>query len=46
MSDLRLIFDLILARLAWLAGEELLVKPMLRRFYHRADQALDDPDLK
>jgi hypothetical protein len=48
MNDLRLIFDLLLARLAWLAGEELIVKPFLRRKYNRLDQALGDrlPDLK
>jgi hypothetical protein len=48
MSDLRLILDLLLARLLWLAGEELIVKPFLRRKYERLDQALGDrlPDLK
>ncbi len=48
MSDLRLVLDLLLARLAWLAGEELIVKPFLRRKYDRLDQALGDrlPDIK
>jgi hypothetical protein len=48
MSDLRLVLDLLLARLAWLAGEELVVKPFLRRKYERLDQALKDrlPDLE
>jgi len=42
MSDLRLVLDLLLARLAWLAAEELVVKPFLRRKYERLDHALDD----
>jgi hypothetical protein len=42
MSDLRLIADILLARLAWIAGEELIVKPWLRRKYERLDQALGD----
>jgi|LakMenE01Jun11ns_1017448.scaffolds.fasta_scaffold9677996_2 hypothetical protein len=48
MSDLRLVLDLLLARLAWLAGEELVVKPFLRRKYNRLDQSLNDrpPDLE
>jgi hypothetical protein len=48
MSDLRLVLDLLLARLAWLAGEELIVKPFLRRKYDRLDEALGDrlPDIK
>jgi hypothetical protein len=48
MSDLRLVADLLLARLAWLAGEELIVKPFLRRRYQRLDEALKDrlPDLE
>jgi hypothetical protein len=48
MSDLRLVLDLLLARLAWLAGEELVVKPFLRRRYQRLDEALNDrlPDLE
>jgi hypothetical protein len=47
MSDLRLIADILLARLAWIAGEELIVKPWLRRKYERLDQALGDklPDI-
>ena len=40
MSDLRLIADILLARLAWIAGEELIVKPWLKRKYERLDQAL------
>lgn len=48
MSDLRLVLDLLLARLAWMAGEELILKPFLRRRYQRLDEALDDrlPDLE
>lgn len=48
MSDLRLVLDLLLARLAWLAAEELVVKPFLRRRYQRVDAALNDrlPDLE
>jgi hypothetical protein len=42
MSDLRLIADILLARLAWIAGEELIVKPWLKRKYERLDQALGD----
>ena len=45
--DLRLILDLLLARLVWLAAAELVFKPMFTRLYRRADQALGDrlPDL-
>jgi hypothetical protein len=48
ISDLRLIADLLLARLAWVAADELVIKPFLRRKYNRLDQALGDrlPDLK
>jgi hypothetical protein len=47
MSDLRLIGDILLARLAWIAAEELLVKPWMRRRYQQVDQALGDklPDI-
>jgi hypothetical protein len=47
MSDLRLIADILLARLAWIAGEELIVKPWLRRRYAGVDKALGDklPDI-
>jgi hypothetical protein len=45
--DLRLILDLLLARLVWLAAAELVFKPLFTRLYRRADQALGDrlPDL-
>jgi hypothetical protein len=48
MSDLRLVVDLLVARLLWLTGEELILKPFLRRKYERLDQALGDrlPDIK
>jgi hypothetical protein len=47
MTDLRLIADIMLARLAWIAAEELIVKPWLKRKYDRLDQALGDklPDI-
>ena len=47
-SDFRLIADLLLARLAWLAVAELIFKPVFFRLYRSADQALNDrlPDLK
>lgn len=47
MSDLHLIFDVIVARLAWMAAEELIVKPWLKRKYERLDKALGDklPDI-
>jgi hypothetical protein len=48
MSDLRVVADLLLARLAWLAAEELVVKPFLRRKYERLDEATGGrlPDLE
>lgn len=47
-SDFRLIADLLLARLAWLAVAELIFKPVFARGYQRVDKALNDrlPDLK
>lgn len=47
MSDLRLIADIMLARLAWIAAEELIVKPWLKRRYEGLDKALGDklPDI-
>jgi hypothetical protein len=47
MTDLRLIADIMLARLAWIAAEELIVKPWLKRKYDRLDHALGDklPDI-
>lgn len=51
MADLRLSLDvalgLLLARVAWVALTELLIKPVLLRLYRRADTALNDrlPDL-
>jgi hypothetical protein len=47
MSDLKLIADILLARLAWIAAEELIVKPWLRRRYAGLDKATGDklPDL-
>lgn len=51
MADLRLSLDvalgLLLARVAWVAATELLIKPVLLRLYRRADSALSDrlPDL-
>lgn len=48
MSDLRLIADIILARLAWIAAEELVVKPWMKRRYAGLDKALGDklPDIE
>ena len=45
MSDIRLIGDLLLARLVWVAGlavTELLIKPFLIRKYNRLDAKLND----
>lgn len=48
MTDLRIILDIIMARLAWIAAEELVVKPWLKRRYEGLDKALGDklPDIK
>ena len=48
MTDLHLIADVMLARLAWMAAEELIVKPWLKRRYDGIDKALGDklPDIK
>jgi hypothetical protein len=47
VSDARVIADLLLARLAWLAAAELIVRPLLRLVYRRADAATGGrlPDL-
>lgn len=47
MTDLHIIGDLLAARLVWLILAELIVRPLLRMVYRRADAALDDrlPDL-
>lgn len=50
-ADLHLSLDVaigfLLARVAWVAATELLIKPVLLRLYRRADAALNDrlPDL-
>jgi hypothetical protein len=48
MTDLRIILDIIMARLAWIAAEELVVKPWLKRRYEGLDKALGDklPDIE
>jgi hypothetical protein len=51
MADVHLALDVaigwFIGRAAWVAVTELLLKPLLIRFYRRADSALNDrlPDL-
>lgn len=48
MIDVRVIGDVLVARMLWLAIAELIVKPLLHLLYRRADAAAGDrlPDLK